>query len=198
MKCKQPELGGRAGFYVAGTLPEPQQVEFENHLAGCTACASRVAQLEERLGRLPAQPMPRRPRRSTPAALLVAAAAAVIIGGFALWRQDAPPSGERREPVRSNGTGVELVAPGSETSEPPSEFVWRAGEGATACRVELVREDLSPVWTSPPTETGRASVPPEIRSAMTPGTIYLWRVLCGRGARETGTPYRQIRLEPRD
>lgn len=50
--CLNRELGSRARDYVLGRLAEPRAIEFEDHLAGCAACAEKVNAFSASLTRL--------------------------------------------------------------------------------------------------------------------------------------------------
>ena len=58
--CRKPQRGAKAREYVLGALPETEAARFEDHLAGCTACADRVLEEHRALDRL-ADALPLRP-----------------------------------------------------------------------------------------------------------------------------------------
>jgi hypothetical protein len=52
LRCPDPALAEQARDYVLGGLSEPDLSAFENHLAGCPACADETTRLEEGLARV--------------------------------------------------------------------------------------------------------------------------------------------------
>lgn len=96
--------------YVAGTLPEPQQSAFEDHLFGCDECLAHVERLQAAQGVLatrdphptiaepipfPSEADPRdRPVRSRSTWWLTGSVAAFLVAGLmgaVLWRPSAQP-----------------------------------------------------------------------------------------------------------
>jgi anti-sigma factor RsiW len=51
--CEQPAIAAWARDYLVGALGEDDASRFEDHLAGCPACAARVERLHRALESLP-------------------------------------------------------------------------------------------------------------------------------------------------
>ncbi len=99
-------------LHAYGELPEPHALEIESHIAACTVCADRLAQLER--GRVAlAVALPAR-RRSATRWIAVALAAAALFAGVVITKQGPTRSPtERWRPTTTWSATAGYVAGGS-------------------------------------------------------------------------------------
>jgi hypothetical protein len=204
--CLLPGAAGRARDYVLGRLAGAAARDFEDHLAGCPACADRVTRMDDGLGKLeadleaPARAVgaPARPWAGWAAAAAAAAVVGVVMIVGRGPGEPGPPAARPEEPggrLRSPAARVEALEPRGEVAAAPSFLRWRSEEPGS-CRASIVREDLTEVWSAPPAGGDSAAIPEEVRARLRPGTAYLWRVVCGFGPEEAGSPYTGFRIAP--
>lgn len=151
--------------YVSGDIDSSERIHIEEHLAGCSECASEVAAVYRM----------RQPTRRP--SLLVAglAAAAVLIIWFQAWLM---PAGRRvpdefRAPVTSAVPAVEVIEPaeGSPLQGIP-RFLWHSTPGAVTYRLTVSDQGGNEVWSITTSDT--FATPP--KTQLSKNTTYFWYV----------------------
>jgi len=199
--CDRPSAAEQTRAYVLGRLSESDEIDFENHLAGCHACAARVGDLDEALGRL-ARSAAGPTRAFTPmragAAIAAAAAGVLVAVTWARYRDAATYPAPGEETLRSVTVGrVELIAPRGDLDAMPEELRWREAEGRPPCHAAIVQPDLTPIWEGPASAESFITIPSEVRQALNPDTVYLWKVTCATGPGPIGSSYAEFRVRLR-
>jgi hypothetical protein len=207
------ELGAR---YRLGTTPErdrsdcfsaeqlaeaasgqdlPMRERAIDHAARCAACAEEL-----RLA-LDLEPWARRAGRavgprSLPAWLPVAAALLLALGAVLWVRTSRPP--REAEPRRGMSETAPAVRPsdGESLAAAPEALSWQALPGARAYSVELFDAESTPIWSSGRLDAARAELPAEIRSKISAGGEFFWRITVFEESERRELPLSRFRVSP--
>ena len=174
----------RLGAYLAGTLPPAARRSVDDHLAGCDACRTRLAEVEDLGAAI---------RRAVIPLPLLAAVAQRLAGGDAGKRRlrrrgpvrdpgsPAPAAGGLPATVSASGNAiVAKAAPAVQTlatspvvtmapvvvAEPAARWLARAAAGVVGVLVALLPGNDGP-GTAP---TPAAAIPPPVTSTVAPPT----------------------------
>ncbi len=202
-----PELAALAG---AASNPD-----FERHLSACSRCRTELAMLREFENGEPgagelasvqwiqSELLRRAPRRLSIGERLSAWAAGIfsprrrfalstagvsllLLVGVGIYSQrtgEGPLTNPTHSTVWRSGQ-FSAVSPVGDITQIPTAFQWESVPGAVKYGIHLSGVDGAEVWSAESRETSVVP-PPEIRSLLTPGRAFHWKVEAKNAAGET-------------
>jgi hypothetical protein len=106
----------------------------------------------------------------------------LVVAGSALYVGNRAPAGIPNDVTQGTwrSTAVAVVAPAGDVSA-PTQFAWRAVEGASAYHVRLLEVDGTEIWSAD-TPATQIAVPAQVRAQLQPGRSFRWQVTASGAA----------------